>query len=287
MSIVYSILIIEPVEKKNRDAFPCNFVLECTRIPARADRLGHDTESAGQELINRVTTSLEKSLKSLNFRQVLEILEFQWQFWEILEKSLNFENGMIYHRLFSNRRRYTAYLIIESQPFHRVVTSLKIVKRSLNYPWILSSGFHGHPDQVSMKIKMSLIPDAFISDYAIPGTPATDGAKCHFLYYSTSEKSGKFNSPRYPSNYPRNTVCVYEFFGTTNENVRITFEEGYDIYAKEDQTSEDDLAPKNYKWVIHALFNLPAPMYKSLVKIQVHTVKDWQCWLSRDTGKTT
>ena len=61
-------------------------------------------------------------------------------------------------------------------------------------------------------------------DYAIPGTPATD-AKCHFIYFSASAKSGKFNSPRHPSNYPHNIVCVYEFIGLAQEQVRFTFED--------------------------------------------------------------
>jgi len=64
----------------------------------------------------------------------------------------------------------------------------------------------------------------FISDYAIPGTPATDGARCHFRYESYSGKHGSFNTPRHPSNYPDNTSCVYEFRGSENEQVRITFE---------------------------------------------------------------
>jgi len=65
---------------------------------------------------------------------------------------------------------------------------------------------------------------SFLSDYAIPGTPATDGAKCHFLYRSTAAVHGTFNSPRHPSNYPDNTTCIYEFMGLPTEQVRITFE---------------------------------------------------------------
>lgn len=62
------------------------------------------------------------------------------------------------------------------------------------------------------------------TDYAIPGTPATDVAKCHFLYRSTSAVYGTFNSPRHPSNYPDNATCIYEFMGLPSEQVRITFE---------------------------------------------------------------
>jgi len=61
-------------------------------------------------------------------------------------------------------------------------------------------------------------------DYAIPGTPATL-TQCSFTYRSSvGHKSGPFNSPRHPSNYPHNTDCNYEFIGLSNEQVRITFE---------------------------------------------------------------
>ncbi len=73
-----------------------------------------------------------------------------------------------------------------------------------------------------------------ISDYAIPGTPATN-AKCHFLYHSASAKAGQFNSPRYPSNYPADTKCTYEFFGLPREQVRITFEQNFKV---EDRNNE-------------------------------------------------
>ena len=74
-------------------------------------------------------------------------------------------------------------------------------------------------------IKLQLII-VFSSDYAIPGTPATD-ANCHFKYNSSVQKDGVFNSPRNPSNYPLNTECVYEFYGLKNEVVRITFEKNF------------------------------------------------------------
>lgn len=62
------------------------------------------------------------------------------------------------------------------------------------------------------------------SDYAIPGTPVNHEARCHFLYNSASFIHGTFNSPRHPSFYPDGTYCVYEFHGSSDEVVRITFE---------------------------------------------------------------
>ena len=63
----------------------------------------------------------------------------------------------------------------------------------------------------------------FETDYRIPGTQASPG-QCHFSYMSTSgSKSGEFNSPRHPSNYPSNTYCVYEFFGELDEQVMLVF----------------------------------------------------------------
>lgn len=65
----------------------------------------------------------------------------------------------------------------------------------------------------------------FITDYAIPGTPAaTSSQQCSFIYRSSSGvKAGPFFSPRHPSYYPDNTVCIYTFIGLSNEQVRITF----------------------------------------------------------------
>ncbi|KAI0208229.1 hypothetical protein LSAT2_007101 [Lamellibrachia satsuma] len=62
----------------------------------------------------------------------------------------------------------------------------------------------------------------FVTDYAIPGTPATE-ERCQFNYYSSSQNMGLFNSPRYPSYYPSSTDCVYKFTGLHQEQVRLTF----------------------------------------------------------------
>ncbi|ELU17589.1 hypothetical protein CAPTEDRAFT_178835 [Capitella teleta] len=64
----------------------------------------------------------------------------------------------------------------------------------------------------------------FVTNYDIPGTPASTSAMCHFLYHSDSQKVGRFNSPRHPANYPDDINCVYEFYMKKNERLRITFE---------------------------------------------------------------
>ncbi|CAG2120802.1 unnamed protein product, partial [Medioppia subpectinata] len=62
----------------------------------------------------------------------------------------------------------------------------------------------------------------FETDYKVPGTPSTPG-QCHFSYMSESTKSGDINSPRYPSNYPSSTYCVYDFFGEPGQQVKLVF----------------------------------------------------------------
>lgn len=62
----------------------------------------------------------------------------------------------------------------------------------------------------------------FETDYKIMGTQSSPG-QCHFSYFSSSEKSGDFNSPRHPSNYPSNSYCVYEFFCDPEERIKIVF----------------------------------------------------------------
>lgn len=61
----------------------------------------------------------------------------------------------------------------------------------------------------------------FETFYKIPGTPDPPG--CRFKYLSESGKTGDFNSPRHPANYPALTDCTYEFYGSTGEQVHIVF----------------------------------------------------------------
>ncbi|XP_076304820.1 suppressor of lurcher protein 1-like isoform X2 [Tachypleus tridentatus] len=62
----------------------------------------------------------------------------------------------------------------------------------------------------------------FETEYKIPGTPAPDDT-CHFTYRSESRKSGEFNSPRYPANYPSSTHCQYYFHGLQGDQVQFVF----------------------------------------------------------------
>ena len=62
----------------------------------------------------------------------------------------------------------------------------------------------------------------FQTDYKVPGTPSSLD-QCHFTYSSASLKEGNINSPRFPSNYPSNTYCIYEFIGLKNEQVKLIF----------------------------------------------------------------
>uniref|UniRef100_T1GJQ8 CUB domain-containing protein n=1 Tax=Megaselia scalaris TaxID=36166 RepID=T1GJQ8_MEGSC len=64
---------------------------------------------------------------------------------------------------------------------------------------------------------------SFETEYKIPGTAAPDGT-CSFTYRSSSRKKGDLNSPRYPSNYPSDTNCSYEFLALPNEQVTIVFD---------------------------------------------------------------
>ncbi|XP_026672046.1 bone morphogenetic protein 1 isoform X2 [Ceratina calcarata] len=63
----------------------------------------------------------------------------------------------------------------------------------------------------------------FETEYKIPGTAAPDGS-CTFTYRSSSRKTGDFNSPRHPSNYPSDTICTYIFLATPNEQVALIFD---------------------------------------------------------------
>ncbi|KRY70508.1 Cubilin [Trichinella pseudospiralis] len=65
----------------------------------------------------------------------------------------------------------------------------------------------------------------FETDFGIPGTPASDSNECTFHFNSLSEKEGTFNSPRYPENYPVDTVCIYWLNGKIGERVRIYFDQ--------------------------------------------------------------
>lgn len=61
-------------------------------------------------------------------------------------------------------------------------------------------------------------------EYLIPGTASPLGG-CNFTYLSTSKKRGEFNSPRYPSRYPSNITCTYNFLAAPNEQTKLYFDQ--------------------------------------------------------------
>ncbi|EEB12533.1 hypothetical protein Phum_PHUM189490 [Pediculus humanus corporis] len=82
-------------------------------------------------------------------------------------------------------------------------------KRSSN-----SSGFFGNFRFVDRRL--------FQTDgQKLPGT------KCDYQFISSNYSliHGKFYSPRYPSNYPKNVKCSYKFRGKFKERIQIVFEE--------------------------------------------------------------
>lgn len=62
-------------------------------------------------------------------------------------------------------------------------------------------------------------------EYRIPGTESPTAGVCNFTYLSTSKKKGEFNSPRFPSRYPSNITCTYNFVAAANENTKIYFDQ--------------------------------------------------------------
>lgn len=65
----------------------------------------------------------------------------------------------------------------------------------------------------------------FVTEYRIPGTESPTAGLCNFTYLSTSKKKGDFNSPRFPSRYPSNMTCTYNFVAAANENTKIYFDQ--------------------------------------------------------------
>ncbi|GMT27059.1 hypothetical protein PFISCL1PPCAC_18356 [Pristionchus fissidentatus] len=62
----------------------------------------------------------------------------------------------------------------------------------------------------------------FKTDFGIPGEPAADSNVCAFRFRS---KTGFFNSPRYPANYPLDTNCTYDIIGKEGQMILIHFEQ--------------------------------------------------------------
>ncbi|KFD70157.1 hypothetical protein M514_09537 [Trichuris suis] len=64
-----------------------------------------------------------------------------------------------------------------------------------------------------------------LTDFGIPGTPASDSNECTFHFNSLSGNEGVFNSPRYPENYPVDSTCVYWLNGRVGQRVHIYFDQ--------------------------------------------------------------
>ncbi|RWS05776.1 cubilin-like protein, partial [Dinothrombium tinctorium] len=77
-----------------------------------------------------------------------------------------------------------------------------------------STGFSGKYRFISKK---SFEPDGEL----------LSGTHCDYQFLSitmSGRRSGKFFSPNFPSNYPKNIHCAYHFMGKYNEKVKILFE---------------------------------------------------------------
>lgn len=65
----------------------------------------------------------------------------------------------------------------------------------------------------------------FETDYRLGTDGTIQPGGCNFLYKSTSEKkSGNFMSSRYPSSYPAQITCSYEFRPLEDEQVMLIFQ---------------------------------------------------------------
>lgn len=65
----------------------------------------------------------------------------------------------------------------------------------------------------------------FETDYRLGADGTLQPGGCNFLYKSSSEKkSGNFMSSRYPSSYPAQITCSYEFRPAPDEQVMLFFQ---------------------------------------------------------------
>lgn len=85
---------------------------------------------------------------------------------------------------------------------------------------IMSHGFRLHAGKVCDFSLFTLIADAYKTD----GIPEF-GTNCDYNIQSIPQsKTGKFFSPRFPQEYPKNSNCHYTFIGHESERVRIKFD---------------------------------------------------------------
>jgi hypothetical protein len=103
---------------------------------------------------------------------------------------------------------------------------------------------HAHND-----IAMTYLNYYLFLDYAISGQHIGREGECSFLFESKRERSGTFNSPRHPDNYPPNIECVYIFQPESrNEKLLISF----DMFqlSSGDHIAEPIIDPHSRKYVM-------------------------------------
>ncbi|XP_064103778.1 cubilin-like isoform X5 [Macrobrachium nipponense] len=104
----------------------------------------------------------------------------------------------------------------------------------------------------------------FETEYMIPGTASPDG-KCIFTYYSSSRKTGAFNSPRHPSNYPSNTICQYTFQSNPEEQVRLIFDQ-FTVHSEKDNVTYGTHCQED--WV--EIYNVYKPQGDNMERLRLN-----------------
>ncbi|XP_037780104.1 uncharacterized protein LOC119576470 [Penaeus monodon] len=122
----------------------------------------------------------------------------------------------------------------------------------------------------------------FETEYKIPGTPSPAG-KCAFTYNSSSKKSGSFNSPRHPSNYPSNTTCEYTFRPNPDEQVQVAFEQFAVRSDNSNVTYRDWVMWYGLVYYWSSLSYLVQQMFESCLNTNT-AIGDWLCISSGDQG---
>ncbi|XP_070504706.1 suppressor of lurcher protein 1-like isoform X2 [Chironomus tepperi] len=75
--------------------------------------------------------------------------------------------------------------------------------------------------QLILNLLLMLIVDV---ELGVAGECEKDKIKnCNKIFNSIDQSDGIITSPCYPSNYPNETVCKFEFIGRTNERIQLNF----------------------------------------------------------------
>lgn len=82
-----------------------------------------------------------------------------------------------------------------------------------------------------------------LCDFQTEGALIED-TSCDYVMESVNRTEGRFFSPQYPSNYPRESRCSYQFLGRETERVKLVFGQirlqkgDYSCYNAPDKISE-------------------------------------------------